>query len=138
TLGGVVMAARSTPRSCPAVKRERAGMWPTSHEGLRYAGSQRMAPSASTLSRRLIAWLERGLPPTVLGDHELRRRALLISGTAGLAVVIYALTIPVIVATTEGVGRVASLAADIATLLLTLLGPWLLRRTGTPTAAGHW
>ncbi|WAS93596.1 sensor histidine kinase [Nannocystis punicea] len=96
--------------------------------------AERQPPWAS----RLIALLERGLPPSLLEDHEMRRRALLIEGTAWLVVLACALTVPVIAATTQGLGRVTSLAADLGTLALTLVGPWLLRRRGTSAAAGHW
>ncbi|MFY0537610.1 sensor histidine kinase [Nannocystis pusilla] len=97
-----------------------------------------MAKRQPTWSRRLIALLERGLPPALLEDHEMRRQALLIEGTAWLVVLACALTVPVIAGTTSGIGRITSLAADVGTLLLTLVGPWLLRRRGTPVAAGHW
>jgi signal transduction histidine kinase len=97
-----------------------------------------MAQGLPTWSSRLIALLERGLPSALLEDHERRRRALLIEGTAWLVVLACALTVPVIATTTAGLGRITSLAADLGTLALTLVGPWLLRRTGTPTAAGHW
>ncbi|MDC0722365.1 sensor histidine kinase [Nannocystis bainbridge] len=97
-----------------------------------------MAQRPLTWSRRLIAVLERGLPPALLEDHEMRRRALLIEGTAWLVILACALTVPVILATTTGIGRITSLAADLGTMLLTFVGPGLLRLRGTPAAAGHW
>src|SRR5690349_20374536 len=75
----------------------------------------RMAQGLPTWSSRLIALLERGLPPPLLEDHERRRRALLIEGTAWLVVLACALTVPVILGTTRGLGRITSLAADLGT-----------------------
>jgi signal transduction histidine kinase len=96
-----------------------------------------MVDGPSTRSQRLLALLERGLPPALLADYEQRRQALLIAGTAWLLIAVCALSVPVIALTALGPGVAALLAGDLTTLALGVFGLALLRR-GRLVAAGHW
>ncbi len=96
-----------------------------------------MATRASRLLNRLVMALERGLPPSLLSVSEARRRALLISGTAWVIVVACVFTIPVLLATTTGIGRVISSLVNLSTIGLALICVALLRRHGVAVAA-HW
>ena len=82
--------------------------------------------------------LERGLPPALLEDSETRRRALLIAGTVWTVAIACTASFPVLVMVTQGADRLVSLTANAATIVLAFAGIALLRRTGTPWAAGHW
>jgi signal transduction histidine kinase len=95
-----------------------------------------MAASPPLLPR-LIAALERDLPATLLASSDSRRRALLVAGTAWLMIVACVLTIPVLVTTGIGVGRVASSVINLVVIGLAAATLVLLRRRGVAFAA-HW
>jgi signal transduction histidine kinase len=95
-----------------------------------------MGPSSSNLLPRLVAVLERRLSPAQLADDVVRRRALLILGTAWIVMSSCALAVPVLALTTRAEGRAALIGGDLATLALLGVGHWLLRR-GHTAAAGN-
>ena len=97
-----------------------------------------MARRSPTVPRRILSLLERGLPPALLADSELRRRALLIAGTVWAVVVACVASFPVLFAVTSGPGRLVSLGANACVIALALAGLALLRRSATPRVAGHW
>ena len=91
----------------------------------------------SRLLSHLVAALERGLPPSLLAVSETRRRALLISGTAWVIVVACVFTVPVLLATAGGLGRVVASLVNLTTMGLALTCIVMLRRRGVVVAA-HW
>lgn len=96
-----------------------------------------MARRSPPWSRRLLALLERGLPRALLADNALRRRALLIAGTVWTIVVACLASVPVIIATTAGTGRILSLIADILAMVLALVALRQLRDGAQLGASGH-
>ena len=96
-----------------------------------------MVDRASRLLSRLVAALERGLPPALLTASESRRRALLIAGTAWVIVIACVFTIPVLLATMAGPGRLVASAVNATTIGLALICVVLLHRRGVAVAA-HW
>ena len=89
-----------------------------------------------SLVLRVVALLERGLPPGLLADNETRRRSLLIVGTIWVLVIACVFTIPVLLATTRGGARIAASVVNLGTISVALGALGLLRRRGT-RAAGH-
>jgi signal transduction histidine kinase len=85
---------------------------------------------------RVVALLERRVPPALLADSETRRRSLLIVGTGWVMIIACVFTIPVLLATTRGGARIAASAVNLGTIGLALLTLDLLRRHGT-RVAGH-
>ncbi len=73
----------------------------------------------------------------LLAESALRRRALLIAGTVWTIVAACIASVGVIVLTTSGVGRIVSLAVDLATLLLALFALQQLRSGAQMATAGH-
>ncbi|MBL9104359.1 MAG: hypothetical protein JNL82_25660 [Myxococcales bacterium] len=96
-----------------------------------------MAAPSPRLLPRVIAALERGLPPALLVSSEGRRRALLIAGTSWLMIIACVFTIPVLLATGVGVGRVLASAVNLGTIAMASVTLMLLRRRGVGFAA-HW
>jgi signal transduction histidine kinase len=96
-----------------------------------------MAARSSLLLTRLVTALERGLPPALLAASEARRRALLVSGTAWVIVIACVFTIPVLLATTSGPGRVVASLVNATTAGLALGAIFLLRHRSVVVAA-HW
>ena len=89
-----------------------------------------------SLVLRVVALLERGLPPGLLADNETRRRSLLIVGTIWVLVIACVFTIPVLLGTTRGGARIVASAVNLGTISVALGALGLLRRRGT-RAAGH-
>ena len=89
-----------------------------------------------SLVLRVVALLERGLPPGLLADNETRRRSLLIVGTIWVIVIACVFTIPVLLGTTRGGARIVASAVNLGTISVALGALGLLRRRGT-RAAGH-
>jgi hypothetical protein len=89
------------------------------------------------LIRRVVALLERGLPAELLAHNETRRRSLLIVGTAWLIIIACVFTIPVLLATTRGLARIAASIVNLGTISLSFAALELLRRRGT-RIAGHF
>ena len=85
---------------------------------------------------RVLAWLERGLPAALLANHETRRRALLIVGTIWVMILACVFTIPVLLATTHGLTRIAASMVNLGTIGVSFAALKLLKRRGT-RAAGH-
>ena len=85
---------------------------------------------------RVLAWLERGLPAALLANHETRRRALLIVGTIWVMILACVFTIPVLLATTQGLTRIAASLVNLGTIGVSFAALELLKRRGT-RAAGH-
>ncbi len=85
---------------------------------------------------RVVALLERGLPPALLADNELRRRSLLIAGSTWIMIVACVFTIPVLLATTAGLSRIVISLINLGTIGGCFATLRLLRRRG-PAVAGH-
>jgi len=85
---------------------------------------------------RVVALLERGLPPASLADSETRRRSLLIVGTIWVVIIACVFTIPVLLATTRGAMRIFASTVNLGTMAAAFAALGILRRRGTG-AAGH-
>ncbi len=85
---------------------------------------------------RVVALLERRLPPALLANSETRRRSLLIVGTCWMLIIACVFTIPVLLATTRGGMRIVASAVNLGTISLGFAALGMLRRRG-PRAAGH-
>jgi signal transduction histidine kinase len=85
---------------------------------------------------RVVALLERSLPPALLADNETRRRSLLIVGTIWVLIIACVFTIPVLLATTRGGMRIFASLVNLGTMSAAVATLGLLRRRGT-LAAGH-
>lgn len=91
--------------------------------------------SQSPIARRVIAWLERGLPESALEPGEPRRRSLLVSGICHLTIVACLISLPVILPTMNGWTRVPTMCVALATAGLAYLALRMLRRGTNPTLA---
>ena len=81
-----------------------------------------------SLVLRVVALLERGLPPGLLADNETRRRSLLIVGTIWVLVIACVFTIPVLLGTTRGGARIVASVVNLGTISVALGALGLLRR----------
>jgi len=89
----------------------------------------------SPIARRVIAWLERGLPESALEPGEARRRSLLVSGISYLTIAACIISLPVILPTMSGWTRVPTVCVAVTTAALAYLALRMLRRGASPAQA---